>query len=277
MYQYIKYHTKRILVLVWVAAQLAACAVTPKPGPDSLPRPAKPGGYYLDDGPEEKPPAGLQNVPDAQPKYEALHKYANKPYSVLGQTYIPLAEGEPYKARGRASWYGKKFHGLKTASGEIYDMYAMTAAHPVLPIPSYVRVTHLNNGKSVVVRVNDRGPFLNNRIIDLSYTAAYKLGLLQAGSGPVEVEKINVLGAEISASRSGTYLQLGAFRSQTSIDTLLANIKEAFPAYSALLRTLEKDGIMRVQLGPFPTREVAREAAGLMEQHLGFPVLIVDN
>lgn len=274
---HVQYQLKRVFVLAWLAAQLTACAVIPKPGPDSPPRSAKPGGYYLDDGPEEKPPAGLHNVPDAQPKYEPLHKYANRPYSVLGQTYVPLAEGQPYKAKGRASWYGKKFHGLKTASGEIYDMYAMTAAHPVLPIPSYVRVTHLGNGKSVVVRVNDRGPFLNNRIIDLSYTAAYKLGLLQAGSGPVEVEKINVLGQEISTSPSGAYLQLGAFRSQASIDTLLANIKEAFPAYSALLRTLDKGGIVRVQLGPFPTQDAAKEAAGLLEQHLGFPVLVVEN
>ena len=277
MRQYVKYQLQRVFVLVWIVAQLAACAVIPKPGPDTPPRSAKSGGYYLDDGPEEKPPAGLHNVPDAQPKYEPLHKYANRPYSVLGQTYVPLAEGQPYKVRGRASWYGKKFHGLKTASGETYDMYAMTAAHPVLPIPSYVRVTHLTNGKSVIVRVNDRGPFLNNRIIDLSYTAAYKLGLLQAGSGPVEVEKINVLGQEITTSLSGTYLQLGAFRNQTSIDTLLANIKEAFPAYGALLRTLDKDGMVRVQLGPFPTRESAREAAGLMEQHLGFPVLVMEN
>jgi rare lipoprotein A len=113
-----------------------------------------------------------------------------RPYVVMGQTYAPMTELQPYKARGTASWYGRRYHGKQTSSGEIYDMYSMTAAHPVLPIPSYVRVTNVTNGKSVIVRVNDRGPFIDSRLIDLSYTAAYKLGVLAGGSGIVEVESI---------------------------------------------------------------------------------------
>ena len=157
----------------------------------------KKGGYYLDDGPGDNPPANLHLVPDAVPQEEPLRASTMRPYSALGKRYKPMTRHEPYKARGVASWYGRRYHGQKTASGEVYDMYAMTAAHPTLPIPSYVRVTNMANGKSVVVRVNDRGPFLSNRLIDLSYTAAYKLDVLGGGSGRVEVESI-VPGADNS-------------------------------------------------------------------------------
>jgi rare lipoprotein A len=148
------------------------------------------GGYYKDDGPPENPPRNLAQLPDARPRWEPLHRYANRPYEVAGKKYAPFAELRPYKQRGVASWYGKRFHGKKTSSGERYDMYAMTAAHPVLAIPSYARVTNLGNGKSVVVRVNDRGPFHDGRLIDLSYAAAYKLGYVGNGSARVEVEAI---------------------------------------------------------------------------------------
>jgi rare lipoprotein A len=152
--------------------------------------PQRPGGYYKDDGPHANPPANLASIPDAVPISEPLHKYANRPYEVFGRKYTPMAALQPFRQRGMASWYGKKFHGQKTSSGETYDMYKMTAAHPTLPIPSYVRVTHVGNGKSVVVRVNDRGPFHAGRIIDLSYVAAYKLGYIGAGSAQVEVEAL---------------------------------------------------------------------------------------
>jgi len=148
------------------------------------------GGFYKDDGPAEDIPDGLDDIPDADPKWEPLHKPATKPYVVLGKEYVPNTTVKPYKARGIASWYGKKFHGQKTSIGEPYDMFAMTAAHPTLALPSYVRVTNLQSGKSVVVRVTDRGPFHADRVIDLSYTAAYKLGLVNGGSGQVEVEAI---------------------------------------------------------------------------------------
>ncbi len=152
--------------------------------------PAGRGGYYLDDGPGENPPADLDNIPDAVPRTEPLHRGASRPYVVMGRSYTPMTALAPYKARGIATWYGRRYHGKMTSSGEIYDMYDMTAAHTILPIPSYARVTNLRNGKSVVVRVNDRGPFVDGRVIDLSYTAAHKLGVLAGGNAMVEVESI---------------------------------------------------------------------------------------
>jgi rare lipoprotein A len=148
------------------------------------------GGYYQDDGPGANPPPGLMNTPDAVVKYEPYARFANKPYSVFGQTYTPLVNNEPFTQRGVASWYGVKFHGQRTSSGEAYDMYKMTAAHPTLPIPSYARVTSLESGKSVVVRINDRGPFHSDRVIDVSYTAALKLGLLGKGSHLVQIDRL---------------------------------------------------------------------------------------
>lgn len=148
------------------------------------------GGYYQDDGPGDHPPEGLLDVPDAVPKVEPYSLTGNKPYVVFGKTYTPLVDQQPFKQRGVGSWYGKKFHGQKTSSGELYDMYKLTAAHPTLPIPSYARVTNLSNGAQVIVRVNDRGPFHSSRIIDLSYTAALKLGYLGKGSSELEVERL---------------------------------------------------------------------------------------
>lgn len=161
------------------------------PALPTLPRPGSGrGGYYLDDGPGDNPPADLLETPDAEPKVEPDRASNSKPYVVFGKTYRPITDAQPFKQRGVGSWYGKKFHGKKTASGETYDMYKMTAAHPTLPLPSYARVTHLGNGKQVIVRINDRGPFLSNRIIDLSYTAALKLGYLGKGSTELEVERL---------------------------------------------------------------------------------------
>lgn len=148
------------------------------------------GGYYKDDGPDANPPSNLDSVPDAVPRIEPYSTGTSKPYAVFGKRYVPDVSGQPYRATGLASWYGKKFHGNTTANGERYDMYAMTAAHTTLPIPSYVRVTSKVNGRTVILRVNDRGPFHSDRIMDLSYVAAYKLGLIGPGSGEVTVEKI---------------------------------------------------------------------------------------
>ena len=169
----------RSLPPLLVLAVLAGCASSDKKG-----------GYYKDDGPEAKPPSNLDAIADATPRPEPLHKWANRPYQAMGKNYTPLTSVQPFKQRGMASWYGKQFHGNKTSSGELYDMYKMTAAHPTLPIPSYVRVTRVSNGKSVIVRVNDRGPFHSSRVIDLSYVAAYKLGYIQAGAAEVTLEAI---------------------------------------------------------------------------------------
>lgn len=154
------------------------------------------GAYYQDDGPGESPPPNLEQTPDAVPRDEPpLKTAANRPYVVFGKTYTPTVTTASFRQRGVASWYGRKFHGQKTSSGEPYDMYGMSAAHPTLPIPSYVRVTNLTNGRTVVVRVNDRGPFLSERIIDLSYTAALKLGYVNQGSTQVEIEQVRGNGA----------------------------------------------------------------------------------
>ena len=148
------------------------------------------GGYYQDDGPGDNIPDNLWDVPDAEPRIEPYANRGNKPYVVFGKTYTPVMDEQPIRQRGRGSWYGRKFHGQKTSSGEPYDMYKMTAAHPTFPIPSYARVTNLSNGNKVIVRVNDRGPFHSDRIIDLSYTAALKLGYIGHGSAELEVERI---------------------------------------------------------------------------------------
>lgn len=148
------------------------------------------GGYYQDDGPGDNPPENLWEIPDAEPRIEPYANRGNKPYVVFGKTYTPQLDQQPAIQRGRGSWYGKKFHGQRTSSGEPYDMYKMTAAHPTLPIPSYARVTNIANGRTVVVRVNDRGPFHSDRIIDLSYTAALKLGYIGHGSAQLEVQRI---------------------------------------------------------------------------------------
>ena len=151
------------------------------------------------DGPPSSPPPHLSQVPDAEPRIEPLRVGGpNKPSVVLGQRYEPMTGDLPLAERGGASWYGRKFHGKPTASGEVYDMYAMTAAHKTMPIPSYARVRNPLNGREVVVRINDRGPFADGRIIDLSYTAALKLGLLN-GVAPVEVRRITH--AEIRAGQ----------------------------------------------------------------------------
>ena len=170
----------RLLIIALVCALLAACSVSGRRG----------GAYYMDDGPEANPPANLDAVPDAVPRIEPLARGPNNPYSIFGQRYVPDTSGQPYRAQGPASWYGKKYHGKPTSNGERYDMYGMTAAHPTLPIPSYVRVTRVATGKTVVLRINDRGPFLGGRVIDLSYVAAHKLGVLSPGSAEVIVERI---------------------------------------------------------------------------------------
>ncbi|MBT2335975.1 septal ring lytic transglycosylase RlpA family protein [Variovorax paradoxus] len=167
---------------VAVATLLAGCASGPRSGGGAL------SGR---DGPGTNIPSDLDRVPDAEPRIEAIRNSGgtSKPYTVLGRGYQPITDDRPFRESGLASWYGRKFHAASTSSGEPYDMYAMTAAHKTLPLPSFVRVRNPANGREVIVRVNDRGPFVDGRIIDLSYTAALKLDLLR-GVAPVEIERI---------------------------------------------------------------------------------------
>jgi len=258
--------------LLCLAALLAAC---------SSPRP---GGYYKDDGPHARVPSNLDATPDAVPRIEALASGANRPYVINGRRYVPDISGRPYRARGIASWYGKKFHGNKTSNGETYDMYAMTAAHPTLPLPSYVRVTRVATGRSVVLRVNDRGPFHEGRIIDLSYVAAHKLGIIAKGSDEVIVERImpneirngpasgNVGGNAGTAETpvptplvsGAVYLQMGAFRESANAQALAARLADSLnnhPATAQVSVLQHPDHLYRVRIGPYATREAALDAA----------------
>ena len=185
----------RVFAMLAAAALVASCSTSPKAPARSgaAAPPAASSKYYSDDGPPDRIPVDLDAVPDAVPRAEPLHRFANRPYVVLGREYVPATALGPYREEGVASWYGRKFHGQKTSTGEVYDMYAMTAAHPTLPLPSYARVTSVATGVSVVVRVNDRGPFLHGRIIDLSYAAAHRIGIAQKGSGRVIVESLHHL------------------------------------------------------------------------------------
>jgi rare lipoprotein A len=255
------------------------------------------GGYYLDDGPGAIPPSKLDSIPDAKPRVEPLSTSANSPYTVLGKTYVPETRVGIYKARGLASWYGRKFHGQKTSSGEPYDMYGMTAAHRTLPIPSYARVTSLKTNKSVIVRINDRGPFYEGRIIDLSYAAAYKLGITAVGSGPVEVASV-IPGTETAvaqqvtpapvamppapsrimpaaAEASGIYLQLGAFGLRSNAEEFLAKLRLQLSPLSSVLQIFARDGLFRVHAGPYANRNDAQLAAEKIGEALGFKPLLL--
>ena len=274
---------RQAAVLGTAALVLAACSSTPpKPStPAAAPSPTASSKYYKDDGPGEVLPANLDQIPDAVPRLEALSRFSNRPYTVLGRDYVPATSLRPYKERGIASWYGRKFHGQKTSIGETYDMYAMTAAHPTLPLPSYVRVTNVATGKSVVVRVNDRGPFLHGRIIDLSYAAAHRIGTAAKGSGEVEVEAI-IPGsspamlaaaplppvavaaspstgtattplrpidapAPISRETSGGYsVQLGAFQNFTNAQNFMAHIQGQLASAQVEPKVREVSGLYRV-------------------------------
>lgn len=247
----------------------------------------KGGGYYLDDGPPDNPPANLDSIPDAIPRIEPLRTANMRPYDALGQTFTPMTSLTPYRERGIASWYGRRYHGKQTASGEVYDMYAMSAAHPTLPIPSYARVTNLNNGKSIVVRINDRGPFLANRVIDLSYTAAYKLDVLANGSVPVKVETIipgvtsspqmEKIASSESSSRpqaNKIYLQLAAFGSASNAYSFLSQIRSKLPSITHKTDITSEDGLYKIRTGPYSSHVSAQETANEITQHIAIrPIL----
>ncbi len=222
------------------------------------------GRYSLkqDRGPDSA--VDLSRVPDAVPRSEPHSRWGNKsPYTVLGKRYHVLPSAEGYRQRGTASWYGKKFHGHTTSNGEVYDMYQMSAAHKALPLPSFVRVTNLDNGRQVVVRVNDRGPFHDGRVIDLSYAAAYRLDMLGKGTARVEVEAISP-GKQLmtaahgrsgvpaaQAAITGRSLQVAALSSASGAETLAAELRTLLDE-PVQVQPAERDGraLYRVRLGP---------------------------
>jgi rare lipoprotein A len=233
------------------ALGLSACSLGPRrPAPAPAP-PAAP--------PVAAPalPANPDAIPDAVPRQEPRSARGNPPfYDVLGQRYFVLAAADGYSERGVASWYGPTFHGGSTSNGEQYDMYGMTAAHKTLPLPTYVRVTNLRNGRSIVVRVNDRGPFVANRLIDLSYSAASKLDMLREGTTLVEVRALtpgvpDVLTRAVQQPPPTLYVQAGAFSDQQNAERLNQRLHEAGLASAFVLSPLEgRSHLYRVRLGP---------------------------
>jgi rare lipoprotein A len=211
-----------------------------------------------------KRPADVSRVPDAVPRAEPRSASGNpRFYEVFGRRYYVLASAEGHRERGVASWYGEKFHGRRTSSGETYDMYAMTAAHKTVPIPAYARVINLQNGRTVVVRINDRGPFAENRIIDLSYAAAHRLDMIREGTAMVEIEIIgpgSPAPARVTASRTerrgdadGMFVQAGAFRSRENAERLVVRIRdETGGSANVFVREDRVNGqpIYRVRIGP---------------------------
>jgi rare lipoprotein A len=256
-----------------------------RPAPSAAaPRASRGGGYYQDDGPGDNPPANLDRIPDAEPRLEPLARAANNPYSVFGQQYVPYKTLTSYRQRGIGSWYGRKFHGQRTSSGEPYDMYAMSAAHATLPIPSYARVTNLANDRSVIVRINDRGPFHSGRLIDLSYAAAYKLGYAGAGSASVEVESITAnqmpliaarrqAGETASAAPPPPEAQQPADRTQPMAPVILAAATplriEPAKAEQAMPVDVVAGGIY-LQLGAFSARDNAENFRVRVYQQLAW-------
>ena len=267
--------TISLLGIAALALAIGGCASTP-PAKQASSAP-KGGGYYLDDGPEAHPPANLDAVPDAVPRKEPLNPQANRTYVALGTTYTPQTNRQPYIKEGLASWYGRRFQGKKTSSGEPYDMYAMTAAHPTLPIPSYVRVTSLDTGKSVVVRINDRGPFHSNRIIDLSYTAAYKLGYLGRGSARVRVESIDpdTDDNQGKAPQDGIYLQVGAFSRADNAQQLRDRLERQLDIDASQTRVVRDGRLHRVQLGPYASDDAAQSDRARVRERLDLKAVLV--
>lgn len=267
------------LMVLICCVVLAACSGTKqksaKTGKSTAPYNPNDGRYAHDKdfGPSEE--VDLSHIPDAVPRYETRTRAGNKnPYTVLGKTYHLIKDESSYRERGYASWYGNKFNGHNTSNGERYDMYAMTGAHKTLPIPSYVRVTNIDNGKSVVVRINDRGPFHQGRIVDLSYAAAQRIGILKAGTGRVEVE-IALPGDAAPIPRrpdgktpkqiepalpAGTYLQLGAFSQKESAQQFASSVGTKLTYPVIINSATQPKQVHRVRVGPFKDAKSLQEA-----------------
>ncbi len=237
---------------------------------------SQPSRYALkhDSGPDRY--INHHSIPNAIPRNEPKSKGGNKDYRVNGKRYHVLNSSRGYKQRGIASWYGKKFHGHRTSNGEIYNMYQMTAAHKTLPLPSYVRVTHLKNGRSVILRVNDRGPFHRNRLIDLSYVAAKKLGI--TGTGVVEVEAIDPQQYSTNSSAKNRYhlasnshfkiyLQAGAFSQQQNAQYLQSKINHLGLGLITQVKFDPYQKLYKVRIGPFNNVNKADTISETLLQH----------
>jgi rare lipoprotein A len=267
-----------------------------EPGVSSHPAPSAPGRYAQDNDSTPGEVPDISKVPEPVPRAEPRSQYGNKsPYSVLGESYRVLASANGYVERGLASWYGNKFHGYMTSDFERYDLYAYTAASKTLPLPCYARVTNLENGRSVIVRVNDRGPFVSNRIIDLSYVAAVKLGVWPKGTAMVEVRGIDPSHPQAEPARSAAvttgsispqktrkptlYLQVGAFADAANAERAAAKVRAAHLGSVQVVQVqVDAKTVQRVRLGPLKDADEAdRLAPRLRDLGLGTPRVAVDN
>lgn len=241
-------HNKRCrqLLLIGLGIGLAGCATGPS---ETLPPP-----------PGERPVA-INELPMPEPRHEPLSKSGNPvSYEVMGKRYHVLLSTTEFTQTGVASWYGRKFHGRTTASGEIYDMYQFTAAHKTLPLPSYVRVTNLGNGRQVIVRVNDRGPFHGNRIIDLSYAAAKHLGMIKTGTARVRIQALTLAGQNVAeAANPKLYLQTGAFANASNAHEQANRLQSMGIEDVFIAPASDAEPLYRVRVGPFeqPSRLAA--------------------
>ncbi len=267
----------RILTVFALALALTACNAVKKDGK-----------YYQDDGPPRfKKGPNPDSVPNAVPRNESISRYGNKPYTALGQRFVPMNSAQGFRQTGHASWYGRKYHGNRTSSGETYDMYAMTAAHPTLPLPSYVHVRNLDNNREVVVRVNDRGPFLNSRIIDLSYMAAQKLGIVATGTGRVKIRTVfagekpkvatnSASSASVPVAVIRYMLQAGSFASTSNAERMRRKLRQGGYDNVRIERVIVSGRqYHRVQIGPYETRRAAGLIADTIEEVLNSPVSVV--
>ena len=207
--------------------------------------------YSITDDVAPNTPLSVEHIEDAHPQYEPYSLGGNKNYTLRGINYTIVKEAKGFTEKGQASWYGKKFHGHLTSNGEIYDMYSMTAAHKTLPLPSYVKVTNLDNKKTAIVRVNDRGPFHEGRIIDLSYAAAYKLGVVQTGTANVAIEVITIdkpITTSPQKKKAQYLIQVASAKSEQIIRTLSEQLSQTLTVESFVDSV---NGSHRVFLGPF--------------------------
>ncbi|WP_297795643.1 septal ring lytic transglycosylase RlpA family protein [uncultured Marinobacter sp.] len=289
-----------LLVIIVTAFVVSGCASSPTPETDHSSR------YTIS---QDRAPEGdfdVSGLGDARPRYEAPRSAGNKsPYTVWGKQYTVMASNDGYVERGTASWYGEKFHGHKTSNGEVFDMYEMSAAHKSLRIPGYARVTNLDNGRSVIVRVNDRGPFHGDRLIDLSYAAAKKLGYQGRGTARVEVAAITVKQdgtmtlagrpyagggepipvekmadiAEVNSGPTALFVQLGSFSSRNPAEVLLARARGVIENPMRVRAVDTASGrFHRVQVGPFSNPDEARKAQARLENRgFGQTILLTDS
>jgi len=276
--------SERIAVALGVAGFLLAFLIVLLVGCGSSPdRPRQADGH-----PSVVPP-DLASIPDAVPRYEPPSRYGNPPeYEVFGQRYRTLVSSDGFEQRGLASWYGTKFHGRRTSSGEPYDMFAMTAAHRELPLPSYVEVTNLDNGKRVVVRVNDRGPFVGGRVIDLSYAAAHRIGMVDKGVAPVHIRVVSpaeeeprpmrvagtgaldALGPEEpdSAGTEPRFVQVGAFADRSAAERVQHDLRSLGFAGVRVTTLSSTSGtpLHRVRIGPLEDPSALRDVEERLQQ-----------